>query len=42
MLSLGGILAVGVLYLVATVLSAFVVGIIMRRSPAFRLGRAGT
>ncbi|MEC9272401.1 MAG: MFS transporter [Chloroflexota bacterium] len=41
MLSLGGYPAVGVLYLVATVLSASVVGLIMRRSPAFRLGGAG-
>ncbi len=40
MLSLGGYPAVGVLYLVATVLSASVVGLIMRRSPAFRLGGA--
>ena len=37
MLSLGGYPAVGLLYLVATVLSACVVGLIMRRSPAFRL-----
>jgi len=38
MLSLGGFPAVGLLYLVATVLSACVVGLIMRRSSAFRLG----
>ncbi|MEE3013299.1 MAG: MFS transporter [Chloroflexota bacterium] len=37
MLSLGGYPAVGVLYLVAAVVSASVVGLIMRRSPAFRL-----
>jgi len=37
MLSLGGYPAVGLLYLVATVLSAYVVGLIMRRSPAFQL-----
>ncbi|HIM37070.1 MAG TPA: MFS transporter, partial [Dehalococcoidia bacterium] len=37
MLSLGGYPAVGLLYLVATILSACVVGLIMRRSPAFRL-----
>jgi len=37
MLSLGGYPAVGLLYLVATVLSACVVGLIMRRSPAFQL-----
>jgi predicted MFS family arabinose efflux permease len=36
MLSLGGFPAVGLLYLVATVLSASVVGLRMRRSPAFR------
>ncbi|MQG40271.1 MAG: MFS transporter [SAR202 cluster bacterium] len=42
MLSLGGYPAVGLLYLVATVLSASVVGLIMRRSPAFRLGGVGT
>ena len=42
MLSLGGFPAVGLLCLVATVLSASVVGLIMRRSPAFRLGGAGT
>jgi len=42
MLSLGGYPAVGLLCLVATVLSASVVGLIMRRSPAFRLGSAGT
>jgi len=42
MLSLGGYPAVGLLCLVATVLSASVVGLIMRRSPAFRLGGAGT
>jgi len=38
MLSLGGYPAVGLLCLVATVLSACVVGLIMRRSSAFRLG----
>ena len=37
MLSLGGYPAVGLLYLVATVLSACVVGLIMRRSPEFQL-----
>jgi len=37
MLSLGGYPAVGLLYLVATVLSAYVVGLIMRRAPAFRV-----
>jgi len=37
MLSLGGYPAVGLLCLVATVLSACVVGLIIRRSPAFRL-----
>ena len=42
MLSLGGYTAVGLLCLVATVLSASVVGLIMRRSPAFQLGGAGT
>jgi predicted MFS family arabinose efflux permease len=42
MLSLGGYAAVGILYLVATVLSASVVGFIMRRSPAFRLRCVGT
>ena len=42
MLSLGGYPAVGVLYLVATVLSAFVVGLIMRRLPAFQLGNTDT
>jgi len=42
MLSLGGFPAVGLLCLVATVLSASVVGLIMRRSPAFQLGGAGT
>ena len=42
MLSLGGYPAVGILYLVATVLSASVVGFIMRRSPAFRLRCVGT
>ena len=36
MLSLGGYTAVGLLCLVATVLSASVVGLIMRRSPEFR------
>ena len=38
MLSLGGYPAVGLLYLCAAVVSASVVGLIMRRSPAFRLG----
>jgi len=42
MLSLGGYPAVGLLYLIAAVLSASVIGIIMRRSPAFRLGGANT
>nr|ABZ06042.1 putative sugar (and other) transporter [uncultured marine microorganism HF4000_005H07] len=42
MLSLGGFPAVGLLYLIAAVLSASVIGIIMRRSPAFRLGGADT
>ena len=40
MLSLGGYPAVGLLCLVATVLSASVVGFIMRRSPVFQLGGA--
>ena len=40
MLSLGGYPAVGLLCLVATVLSASVVGLIMRRSPVFQLGGA--
>jgi DHA1 family chloramphenicol resistance protein-like MFS transporter len=38
MLSLGGFPAVGLLYLVAAVLSASVVGLIMRRLPEFRQG----
>ena len=42
MLSLGGYTAVGLLCLVATMLSASVVGFIMRRSSAFQLGGAGT
>ena len=42
MLSLGGFPAVGLLCLVATVLSASVVGLRMRRSPVFQLGAAGT
>ena len=42
MLSLGGFPAVGLLYLVATILSASVVGLLMRRSLVFRLGRADT
>ena len=42
MLSLGGFPAVGLLYLFAAVLSASVVGFIMRRSPAFRLEGKGT
>ena len=42
MLSLGGFPAVGLLYLFATIVSASVVGFIMRRSPAFRLGVTGT
>ena len=42
MLSLGGFPAVGLLYLFAAVLSASVVGFIMRRSPTFRLEGKGT
>ncbi|MEC8909744.1 MAG: hypothetical protein VYC44_02020, partial [Chloroflexota bacterium] len=42
MLSLGGFPAVGLLYLVAAVLSASVVGLVMRRSPAFQLGGRDT
>ena len=42
MLSLGGFPAVGLLSLFATVLSASVVALKMRRSPAFQLGRADT
>ena len=42
MLSLGGYPAVGLLCLVATVLSASVVGLRMRGSPAFQLGGTGT
>ena len=42
MLSLGGFPAVGLLYLFATVVSVSVIGFIMRRSPEFRLGGAGT
>jgi predicted MFS family arabinose efflux permease len=42
MLSLGGFPAVGLLCLAATVLSASMVGLRMRRSPAFQLGGAGT
>jgi predicted MFS family arabinose efflux permease len=42
MLSLGGFPAVGLLCLVATMLSASMVGLRMRRSPAFQLGGAGT
>ena len=38
MLSLGGYMAVGLLCLVATMLSASVVGLIMSRSPVFRQG----
>jgi len=38
MLSLGGFQAVGLLYLCAAVVSASVVGLIMRRSPEFRQG----
>jgi predicted MFS family arabinose efflux permease len=38
MLSLGGFPAVGLLYLAAAVLSAAVIGFLMRRSAAFRLG----
>ena len=41
MLSLGGYSAVGLLYLFTTVLSASVIGFIMRRSLAFRLGGTG-
>ena len=37
MLSLGGFSAVGLLFLIATVLSASVVGLRMRRSPEFQL-----
>jgi len=40
MLSLGGFPAVGLLCLVAAVLSASLVGLGMRRSPAFQLGGA--
>ena len=42
MLSLGGFPAVGLLCLAATMLSASVVGLRVRRSPAFQLGGAGT
>ena len=42
MLSLGGFPAVELLCLVATVLSASLVSLRMRRSPAFQLGGAGT
>jgi predicted MFS family arabinose efflux permease len=42
MLSLGGFPAVGLLYLAAAVLSASVIGLKMRRSPAFQFGRSGT
>jgi predicted MFS family arabinose efflux permease len=42
MLSLGGFPAVGLLCLVATVLSASVVGLRMRRSPAFQLRNSDT
>ena len=40
MLSLGGFPAVGLLCLVAAVLSASLVALGMRRSPAFQLGGA--
>jgi len=42
MLSLGSYPAVGVLFLVASVLSASVVGLIIRRSPAFKLRGSDT
>ena len=42
MLSLGGFQAVGFLYLVAAVLSAAVIGFLMRRSAAFRLAGSDT
>ena len=42
MLSLGGFQAVGFLYLVAAVLSAAVIGFMMRRSAAFRLAGSDT
>ncbi len=42
MLSLGGFQAVGFLYLVAAVLSAAVIGFMMRRSAAFRLAGSNT
>jgi predicted MFS family arabinose efflux permease len=42
MLSLGGFPAVGLLYLAAAVLSASVIGLKMRRSPAFQFGKSGT
>ena len=42
MLSLGGFQAVGILYLVTAVLSAAVIGFLMRQSAAFRLAGAGT
>ncbi len=42
MLSLGGFQAVGFLYLVAAVLSAAVIGFMMRRSAAFRLAGSHT
>ena len=42
MLSLGGYQAVGLLFLVSSILSASVVGLLLRRSPAFRFGGTGT
>ena len=42
MLSLGGYQAVGLLFLVSSILSASVVGLLLRRSPAFRFGGKGT
>jgi len=42
MLSLGGYQAVGLLFLVSSILSASVVGLLIRRSPAFRFGGTGT
>ena len=42
MLSLGGYQAVGLLFLVSSILSASVVGLLIRRSPAFRFGGTST
>lgn len=42
MLSLGGFPAVGFLYLAAAVLSASVIGLLVRRSPAFKMGSPDT